>query len=244
MLKFKVRPFPTTVKFTKRVVASEGARVYDPNGFVGPVTMRAKKFMQELCRLGGQWDEELDDHHQEMWSRYRDSIASLAGVTIPRWLAWESEALTQVHVFCDSSQMAYGAVAYLRVQKGQQPVEVHLVASRNKLAPTKMVTIPRLELCAAELGARLAQQATKAMNLAMDQVTCWSDAEIVLHWIRRFPSNAKMFVGNRIASIQNRTQVSQWRHVPTRQNPADILSRGMAAEKIAAETLWWNGPAF
>lgn len=244
VLKFKVRAFPAVAKITKRVVASEGAKIYDPNGFVGPVTMRAKKFMQELWRQGIQWDEEIDECLQSSWVQYRGSLSALAGVEIPRWLAWKPEAKSHVHVFCDASQLAYGAVAYLHVEEEGQEPQVRLLASRNKLAPSKKITIPRLELCAASLGGQLAHQVTKAMGLPIERVTCWSDSEIVLHWVRRFPSSAREFVGNRISVIQKHTNVKQWRHVPSQQNPADILSRGVAAEKIAAQELWWNGPAF
>jgi len=38
------------------------------------------------------------------------------------------------------------------------------------------------------------------------------------------------------------TQPSQWRHVPTACNPADIISRGCSAESILSNELWWKGP--
>ncbi|XP_061719305.1 uncharacterized protein LOC133526629 [Cydia pomonella] len=35
-----------------------------------------------------------------------------------------------------------------------------------------------------------------------------------------------------------------WRHVPTKDNPADLVSRGLDAGSIATADIWWNGPKF
>jgi len=51
-------------------------------------------------------------------------------------------------------------------------------------------------------------------------------------------------VVNRIGEIQRLTTPDQWKYVPTKQNPADIASRGISVSKLACESLWWNGPEF
>ncbi|GBM04184.1 hypothetical protein AVEN_115549-1 [Araneus ventricosus] len=58
------------------------------------------------------------------------------------------------------------------------------------------------------------------------------------------PSVLKPFVRNRVSAIQNLTEVSAWKHVPTKENPADIISRGIDPEKIQNCNLWWFGPSF
>ncbi|KAK9710721.1 hypothetical protein QE152_g25880 [Popillia japonica] len=47
---------------------------------------------------------------------------------------------------------------------------------------------------------------------------------------------------NRIAQIQDLTNGSSWRHVPTSRNAADSLSRGMSAQELIRSELWWKGP--
>ncbi|XP_062532995.1 uncharacterized protein LOC134201760 [Bombyx mori] len=54
----------------------------------------------------------------------------------------------------------------------------------------------------------------------------------------------KTFVRNRIAEIQDKTASCEWRHVPTTQNPADHLSRGVTATVLSDLDQWWSGPAF
>ncbi|XP_043064800.1 uncharacterized protein LOC122320698 [Drosophila ficusphila] len=48
----------------------------------------------------------------------------------------------------------------------------------------------------------------------------------------------------RIAQIQDRTKSMTWRHVPTRWNPADILSRGCSPLELLESNLWREGPPF
>lgn len=73
--------------------------------------------------------------------------------------------------------------------------------------------------------------------------TFWVDSRIVLHWIKSKSNVWKVFVSNRIAEIQRLTKDCTWRHVPSEQNPADPISRGMIASQILEDKLW-HGPYF
>jgi len=53
-----------------------------------------------------------------------------------------------------------------------------------------------------------------------------------------------VFVSNRIAEIQQLTNCENWRHVPMRENPADLLSRGLPLDSLIQSKLWWHGPNF
>lgn len=35
-----------------------------------------------------------------------------------------------------------------------------------------------------------------------------------------------------------------WLHVPTEQNPADLISRGMTVDELRNSQLWWHGPSW
>lgn len=105
------------------------------------------------------------------------------------------------------------------------------------------LTTPKLELCAALLGSQLLEQVRKNTNFSK-MVTFWSDSSIVLHWLQSPPTIWKVFVSNRIAEVQKLTNKDIWRYVPSKENPADRISRGALPSQIIEDSLWWHGPKF
>ncbi|GFX61219.1 integrase catalytic domain-containing protein [Trichonephila clavipes] len=54
----------------------------------------------------------------------------------------------------------------------------------------------------------------------------------------------KTFVQNRVAKIQELCPNQLWRHVPSDQNPTDLVSRGVDPDKLLQQNLWFIGPTF
>ncbi|GBM53218.1 hypothetical protein AVEN_199490-1, partial [Araneus ventricosus] len=67
---------------------------------------------------------------------------------------------------------------------------------------------------------------------------------IVLCWLQKEPCYLKTFVANRVSEIQKLTNVDQWRHVSSQDNPADLISRGVDPDRLSESSLWWSGPEF
>ena len=149
-----------------------------------------------------------------------------------------------MHTFVDASENAYGAVTYARYTYQDESVSTNIVAAKTRVAPSKALSIPRLELMAAVIGVRLSSKIASVMDLKMDQAVLWSDSVNVLWWVRGRSREFKPFVANRVGEIQSSTDPDQWRYVPTSVNPADILSRGMAATELLDCEKWWRGPEF
>ncbi|XP_050684782.1 uncharacterized protein LOC126979511 isoform X7 [Leptidea sinapis] len=104
--------------------------------------------------------------------------------------------------------------------------------------------MPRLELCAALMGARLHSKVLQSLTLKFNESVFWCDSTIVLGWLSMTPSNLKPFVRHRISEIQDIVGGDCWRYVPSAENPADLVSRGLSADKLAHSSLWWSGPQF
>ncbi|GFW09513.1 uncharacterized protein TNCV_3996201 [Trichonephila clavipes] len=121
---------------------------------------------------------------------------------------------------------------------------LRLITSKSRVAPIKSLTIPRLELCAAVLLAKLVKRVVAALQLETAEIYLWSDSMIVLAWLRKEPMDLKTFVQNRVAKIQELYPNQLWRHVPSDQNPVDLVSRGVDPEKLLQQNLWFNGPTF
>ncbi|GFX32543.1 integrase catalytic domain-containing protein [Trichonephila clavipes] len=230
---------------TKRDVLSTIARIYDPLGLLGPVVAKAKIFLQKLWMLKIDWTDLLPDTINREWRQFVESLQVVNDININRCIVVEQPEVIELHGFSDASQSAYGAVVYCKSITSDGKMLVHLIASKSRVAPTKQTTIPRLELCAAVLLAKLVHRVKQALKLNVTNTFFfWSDSMIVLSWIRKESYQLKTFVANRIATIQEMTSSEQWRYVATEDNPADFVSRGMDSLKLKTCELWWNGPKF
>ncbi|XP_076289809.1 uncharacterized protein LOC143213641 [Lasioglossum baleicum] len=234
---------PTTVPETKRAILSAISKIYDPLGWVTPVTITAKILLQDLWRLRVSWDEALQNEIRVRWNSVYTGLESLKALSLPRWTGLDSSSgPVELHGFCDASSHAYAAVVYLKTTSKSGVVNVSLLASKSKVAPISPLTIPRLELSAALLLARLLEFVRNSLNGRPHSCFCWGDSTIVLAWLRDSPSRWKTFVAHRVHEIQIRAPDVVWRYVPSEDNPADCASRGILGGELAAHSLWWSGP--
>ncbi|GFS50019.1 integrase catalytic domain-containing protein [Trichonephila clavipes] len=190
------------------------------------------------------WTDLLSDTINREWRQFVESLQVVNDININRCIVVEQPEMIELHGFSDASQSAYGAVVYCKSITSDGRMLVHLIASKSRVVPTKQTTIPRLELCAAVLLAKLVHRVKQALKLNVTNTFLWSDSVIVLSWIRKESYQLKTFVANRIATIQEMTSSEQWRYVATEDNPADFVSRGMDTLKLKTCELWWNGPKF
>ena len=242
---FSAAPQNRDSALTKRIVFRETASLYDPLGFLAPVIIAAKIFVQSLWLIKLGWDEPLPLNLTETWERYYDGKGALSSLRIPRWLAVRTESgFYELHGFADASFTAYAAVIYLRSLSDDEPLRINLVAAKTRVAPLKQISLPRLELCAATLLARLTMRVVQALNLPQSEVHLWSDSTIVLSWLQKQPSHWTTFVANRVSEIQTTLPNARWHHIRTKENPADCASRGIQGDLLINHALWWQGPCF
>ena len=71
----------------------------------------------------------------------------------------------QLHGFSDASESAYAGAVYLQMVDTDGTAHVSLVMAKTRVAPLKQLTIPRLELCGANLLAGLLHHAKKCLVL-------------------------------------------------------------------------------
>lgn len=153
----------------------------------------------ELLRIGSEWEAELP---------------ILASISLPRYVTSSgvdhSHNTKQIHIFCDASEQAYGSVAYLRTEDDNGHIQLVFLLARSKVAPKRHLTIPRLELCAALNGAQLAKLLHTELTLQINTVTLWTDSTTILAWLKSESCCFKVFVGTRIAKIQELTAKCTW----------------------------------
>ena len=170
-----------------------------------------------------------------MWRQWLDGLLIIPNLRIPRCikLASPSDALHELHAFCDASETAFAAVVYLRLVQDDGAGECSFLMARSRLAPIRQLTIVRLELQAAVLANRLVGTVKKEIpRLNCVKTTFWSDSKIILHYIRNENKRFHTFVANRIAEIRSSSRPDEWRYVPSSLNPADPGSRGTSAANL------------
>ena len=84
----------------------------------------------------------------------------------------------------------------------------------------------------------------KCFETGGQQYIFWSNAMIILSSFQHQPCHLEIFVANYIRTIQELSDVHQWRYVPSTENPADLISRGLDASALLRSDLWINGPDF
>ncbi|XP_075163311.1 uncharacterized protein LOC142235943 [Haematobia irritans] len=232
-------------KCTKRTVLSEVARLFDPLGLINPVVVLGKIFLQQLWLLKLSWDESLPQELATQWAKFRHELVLLRDLKFPRTFWTEHDFVSlELHGFSDASMRAYGAVIYTRIIDRDGNAHVQLLTAKSRVAPLKSVSLPRLELEGALLLARVMNRVMESIQLDVADTYYWTDSTLVLQWLASHPSRWSTFIANRTAKIHGLSRVTNWYKVDGKQNPADIVSRGMYPSELGSSQLWLNGPKF
>ncbi|GJQ71954.1 hypothetical protein Trydic_g3062 [Trypoxylus dichotomus] len=227
-----------TKRLTKRIILSYIAQIFDALSLLAPVTIRAKIMMQRLWQLKLEWDESVPFDIYTACARLFKNISLTNELKIKRHWVIEGAVDIQLHCFRDASIEAYGACAYVVCTNKDGGSESGLLCAKSRVAPLKSVTLPRLELCGTLLLAQLVDRVLKALQMNINNIWYWTNSTIVLSWLAAQPCTWQTFVSNRMSQIQQLSDVSKWGHVPSLENPADVISRGTDAHVLLESTMW------
>ena len=234
---------------TKRGILSTTFSIYDPFGFASPVILPAKRVFQLACAAKIDWDEILPLYLKSKWDLWFQCINNLSNFRIPRCyskLDKDSISKYEVHIFCDGSETAYAAVAFLRVES-PTGVQCSLLLSKSRLTPVSnktLKTVPRIELAAASLAVKVKLIIEYSLTLKICNYAFWSDSVTVLHYINNDSTRFQRFVANKVAYIRTHSEPQQWRYVPSEVNIADMASRSTTVAKLLNCQQWIRGPDF
>ncbi|KAF0706234.1 Integrase catalytic domain-containing protein, partial [Aphis craccivora] len=201
-----------------------------------------KLFMQKIWQMKLTWDDQLPKNLVNEWQKYMSNLHLLNNLKIPRCIMGSGNIhRLEIHGFSNASIVAYGACLYLKTINERQECNVRLICAKSRVAPLKTISLPRLELCGAQLLARLSNKIITKLNIQINEKYFWTDSTVTLSWIKSSSGKWKTFVAHRVGEIQSLTCTSEWYHVRTKDNPADVISRGCTPNDISNQ-LWWEGP--
>ena len=234
---------------TKRGVLSETSKVFDPLSLCLPVTIRGRTLLRDLWSQKLDWDVPINSENQTQWKTLAKDLAQLHKFEFPRFCI-DEEIPSQLFIFCDASKLAYGFSAY-SVQNGKS----NLIFAKAKVAPMTSRSLPTLELMSVYLAVKcLPVLLSTYAKVKFLNVTIAGDAQVVLSWLLSSDIKTKnLFTRNRLQDIRQMNQGLrdkynvniQYKYIPTDQNPADLLTRGLTYEKFQLNlNFWLFGPAW
>ncbi|KAG8239245.1 hypothetical protein J437_LFUL010635 [Ladona fulva] len=156
-------------------------------------------------------------------------------IRIPRYAFSPTAQKHQLAGFSDAFEKGYAAVVYVRVLTASGERCVNFLVAKTRVAPIKTITIPKLELLAALLLAKLLNRILNVLKVRIhiSRIFAWTDSNIF-----------KMFVANRVSMINDYFPCSIWHYINSAQNLADCASRGIFPSQLPDATLFWKGPDF
>ncbi|XP_065095811.1 uncharacterized protein LOC135717614 [Ochlerotatus camptorhynchus] len=234
------------IRPTKRVVLRVLMSMFDPLGLISHFLMFLKVLLQEVWHSGVQWDEEITDDAFTKWQQWLKVLPQVEQVRVSRCyrsLSYDSAEEVELHVFVDASENGIAAVTFLRFIKNSS-VECSIVAAKTRVAPLKFVSIPRLELQAAIVGARLSRTITDALSIDPARKYYWTDSRHVLCWINSDHRWYTEYVAFRVSEILDLTEANEWHWVPSKMNVADDGTKWSSKPDLTPESRWFVGPDF
>lgn len=207
--------------------------------------MKAKIRLRELGVKGLKWSDPATGEDLSWWTQWVASLEQLAKLEVLRCLFPDRPDLVnlQLLTFVDASEEAYAAVTYTRAEYTAGRVIVRLGKAATKLTPMKTLSIPKLELDAALLGARQLRFVHRSLTTPIQRRFIWTDSSTVRHWVRATASHYQVFMSHRIGELQTLTDLGEWCFVRGKINPADCATRSQLIDE-ALPALWLQGPDF
>ena len=208
--------------------------------------MVGKQILQQMCAENVGWDDPIPESLYMKWEQWRQNLPQLESIQVERCLKPDNFGqvkTVEMHHFSDASTTGYGQCSYLRLIDSEERIHCSLLMSKARVTPLKTMTIPRLELTAALVSVRVSSLLDNELKYEDPVYVFWTDSRVVLGYISNDSKRFHVFVSNRVQQIRDVTDPSQWRYVDTKNNPADIASRGATATELKNSN-WLTGPKF
>ena len=240
------------IPFTRRICLRLVNGIFDPLGFASPVIVKLKILMKQQFVLQDKykkWDTLLAKEDKLEWIKVLRQLQELNQIQVPRFCIHGLSSVVgrtgkySLICFSDASGNAMCAAVYVRFESESGEIGVGLLVSKTRVSPAKTETIPKLELCASLLGARLVRKVTSAISITFEAEYFLIDSKIVLGALSK-GSLANDFSGSCIAEIRGKTKSATFGWVQSEDNVADMGSRGAHPEKVRDDTDWHKGPSW
>ena len=260
----------TTFRWSRRLVLSTIASIYDPSGLISAFTIKFKLFLRQIClKSKDGWDEPLCESLQSRWEELVKELVTLEPIRIRRSVKPPgSVGLPHLVVMSDGSNVAYAAVAYLVYEtrtSGNRAWQTGLgddkeftstlLIAKSRVAPLAGTTAPRSEMNGHVMGVRLANVVLRSLPEKPSKLTFLLDSECTIAAVESEHGHLSAYLANRRAEVLE--TVREWKelypgltveplyHLAGPLNTSDLATRDtVVAEQVGEGSEWQNGPNF
>ena len=153
---------------------------------------------------------------------------------------------TEFPFISDSESHAFGCVVYFRNITEENLVNVSFVIGKGRLVllNEKTLSIPKLELKAAETAVRIKNKLIEGTELNVNGIFFWTDPKKVLKYIENDNKRFPVFVTHRVTEITVHSNKNKQHYIPSKFNVADDCNRPIKFEEFPNNCRYLNGPKF
>ena len=227
---------------------------FDPLGLLGPALLKGKQLLRRLHNPALDWDDEIPAAERAAWADWLQELVMSEEVTFPRSTTPPGHrGAPSLAAFADSSLVAYCAAVYVVWEVEGGSFTSRLLLGKCRLTALKGTTIPRGELCAVVVMARLLLLAALHLATPIQRISMSTDSECVIKALAKSGSSFQPFWQNRVSEVVGLREELATRcstlepvtHVPSSLNPADLGTRGtVTLADLGPGSLWQCGPSF
>ena len=241
--------------YTKRMLSSISAQVYDINGFISPFLLKSKLLLQQAWKEKVDWDENLPNDILKPAREWIKQLPHLKDIRFPRRIVPPGGRIIEICILNDACTTGFATCAYVISLDTSGNRHSHLVFSKSKVKPlnknldglSEQLSIPRMEMLSATIGAKVGQYVKEAFkDIPNVRTRYFTDSLVTLYRIHNEETGLyKPWVANRVNTIHSLTDREDWFYCPGDLNfSADAASRGMDLKDFIDDPRWRYGPQF
>ena len=242
-------------KFTRREALSLVMGVFDPLGLLSPVLLQGKLLLRRLYGQGDTgWDTDLPLEEKESWAAWLEEVAQGGELSMERTVRPSGAEGSPIVVgFSDASVSAMCGMIFVVWPMSSGPAVARLLLAKVRVTPVSGYSVPRAELQAVVIMARLLLIVLSAAAFTASRVVLCTDSACCVSALRKVGISMNAFFANRVSEVRHllgearekAEQVEDVQFVEGRLNPADQGTRpGCQLQDLALGSQWQEGPEF
>lgn len=226
---------------TKRILLGKVMGVFDPLGLVCPLTSKLKVDLSAVCQYDADWDDLLPEIILDTWVENLLMIQRMKDLRFQRSVfssLVDVDHGVELIMSSDASQVLAACCVHARMKMLDGGYVCSLVAAKSKL---HKATIPKAELIGCTMSSVLGHLVKRNFGEHVKKVTYVTDSMVALYWIHCDSRPLLTAVRNMVIEVRRFSNPTDWYHVESELNLADVATRPDVIPDLGMESDWQLG---